>query len=117
MSNIFFYDGDCKFCKSLVEKLKNLYSKENLEFKSFRDLSEDELLKIHPELYIGKLESEVQLIWNSKRYPGFFAVRKIFPGLKYYKFLTPLLYIPLIPHIGMFIMFYLKGRKDSIPNK
>ncbi|MDX1961421.1 MAG: DCC1-like thiol-disulfide oxidoreductase family protein [Leptospiraceae bacterium] len=109
---IFFYDGDCEFCTSLANFLEKQI-KLNVEFKSFRDFEEDELLKIHPELFLSKLESEVQLITNDRRYPGFFAIRELSWNLKFGFLFAPILYLPLIPFLGMFVMYILKQKKIS----
>ena len=109
--NIFFYDGDCKFCSHLANKLNSINQNKNLQFISFRDFDSDALGKIHPQLTDDLLEGEVQLIYESKRYPGFFAVRKILPSLSIYWIFTPFLYLPLIPFIGMFVMQILKRRR------
>jgi len=106
--NIFFYDGDCAFCSNLANKLKSINQNKNLQFVSFRDYDYDVLGKIHPQLTDEILEAEVQLIYEKKRYPGFFAVRKILPSLSIYWIFTPFLYLPLIPFIGMFVMQILK---------
>jgi predicted DCC family thiol-disulfide oxidoreductase YuxK len=106
--NIFFYDGDCAFCTHLACKLKYINQNKNLQFVSFRDFDSDVLGEIHPQLTEEILEGEVQLIYEKKRYPGFFAVRKILPSLSIYWVFTPFLYLPLIPFIGMFVMQILK---------
>lgn len=111
--NIFFYDGDCLFCRSLAIKLNDLNQNPKLIFLSFRDFDEDSLLKFNSELNEEILEGEVQLVYENKRYPGFFAVRKIMPSLQYYWILTPFLYLPLIPLIGMYYMVFLKKKRND----
>lgn len=104
----FFYDGNCHFCKNLANYLIQKNTNPELEFISFRNISEIELQRIHSELTINRMEAEVQLVWEGKRYPGFFAIRKIFPYLKIYKFFTPILYFPLIPFLGIVFLILLK---------
>ena len=110
--NIFFYDGKCIFCRKLAFILKKLNTDSQLIFLSYRDYTDEEFSKLYKGLTEELLEGEVQLIYNDKRYPGFFAVRKILPSLKYYKYLTPFLYLPLIPILGMIIMSYLKYKRS-----
>lgn len=111
-SKVFFYDGECRFCRKLALRLRKLNRSPALSFHSFRKFQTAELKAIHPSLTDEILEGEVQLIFNNKRYPGFFAVRKILPSLRYFWIFTPLLYLPLIPFLGMFIMVILKKIKS-----
>jgi predicted DCC family thiol-disulfide oxidoreductase YuxK len=111
-NNIFFYDGECNFCSHLADKLKNLNQNKNLKFLSFREFDSDLLNKFHSQLTEDILEGEVQLIYENKRYPGFFAVRKILPSLSIYWIFTPFLYLPLIPFLGMFVMQLLKRGRN-----
>ncbi len=110
-NNIFFYDGDCEFCAHLAGKLQTLNKNKNLRFLSFREFDSDILIKFHPQLTDEILEGEVQLIFENKRYPGFFAVRKILPSLSFYYIFTPFLYLPLVPFLGMFVMHLLKRNR------
>lgn len=110
---IFFYDGECSFCRRSAERLKQLDSENKIQFASFRKWSEEELKELHSELTHAKLESEFQLIHNGKRFPGFFAVRKILPCLKGWKYFTPLLYLPLVPFIGMAVIYFLGRVRHS----
>jgi predicted DCC family thiol-disulfide oxidoreductase YuxK len=111
--SIFFYDGECRFCRSLALALKKRNQNPNLVFLSFRNFSDEDLLHLHPSLTEDMLESEVQLIHHNKRYPGFFAVRKITSSLKNYRYITPFLYLPLIPFLGMYVMYILKKYKSK----
>jgi len=108
----FFYDGECRFCRSLAYHLKKMNQNPNLVFLSFRNFHESDLLELHPGLTEDVLESEVQLVYKNTRYPGFFAVRKILFNMKIYKFMTPLLYIPLVPFLGMLVMYLLKRYRN-----
>jgi predicted DCC family thiol-disulfide oxidoreductase YuxK len=108
----FFYDGECRFCRSLAFHLKKRNQSPNLVFYSFRDFHENELLGLHPGLTEEVLESEVQLVYKNTRYPGFFAVRKILFNIKIYKFVTPILYLPFVPFLGMFVMYLLKRYRN-----
>jgi predicted DCC family thiol-disulfide oxidoreductase YuxK len=107
---LFFYDGDCAFCTKLSHWLQSFLTDSSVQFISFREMEEEQLLKIHPELNLYRLEGEVQLIVDGKRYPGFFAVRKLFFYLKYFRWINFFLYLPLIPFLGMLVMYILKKR-------
>ncbi|HMV81301.1 MAG TPA: DCC1-like thiol-disulfide oxidoreductase family protein [Leptospiraceae bacterium] len=113
---IFFYDGNCSFCRRSAEKLKKLDSENKIEFAPFREWDEKSLKDLHSELTLEKLESEFQLVFNGKRFPGFFAVRKILPFLRGWKYLTPLLYLPLVPFLGMAVIHFL-GRKYHMQDR
>ncbi|MCX7997475.1 MAG: DUF393 domain-containing protein [Leptospiraceae bacterium] len=109
---IFFYDGDCSFCIGLAKKLKHYCLDSSIVFQSFRELSEVELQSIHSELSLERLESEVQLVWNSKRYPGFFAVRKLLWQIKYFRYIAFFLYLPFVPFLGIFVLYILRYFKN-----
>ncbi|WP_061224434.1 DCC1-like thiol-disulfide oxidoreductase family protein [Leptospira weilii] len=109
---VFLYDGECSFCFDLAIKLQNLNLNPKIRFRSFRDFSEKELREIHPTLNIGAVEGNVQMIANGKRYPGFFAVRKLSHSLKGYRWVAPLLYLPLIPILGIIGIGLLKSLKS-----
>ena len=113
---IFFYDGECAFCRRSAERLKGLDSEGRISFASFREWDEKSLKDLHSELTLEKLESEFQLVFNGKRFPGFFAVRKILPFLRGWKYLTPLLYLPLVPFLGMAVIHFL-GRKYHMQDR
>ena len=108
----FFYDGECRFCRSLAVHLKKLNLNPDLVFLSFRNFHENDLLALHPGLTEVILESEVQLVYKNTRYPGFVAVRKILFFMKVYRFITPILYIPLVPFLGMLVMYLLKRYRN-----
>ncbi|EMY77563.1 PF04134 family protein [Leptospira weilii serovar Ranarum str. ICFT] len=109
---VFLYDGECSFCSKLAIKLQNLNLDPKIRFRSFRDFSEKELKEIHPTLNVSVLEGNVQMIANGRRYPGFFAVRKLGHSLKGVRWIAPLLYLPLIPIFGMIGMNLLKSLKS-----
>ncbi|MFB5650680.1 DCC1-like thiol-disulfide oxidoreductase family protein [Leptospira wolffii] len=106
--NIFFFDGDCSFCSGLAEGLKKRCLDPEVEFRSFRNLSEEELKKIHPSLDKNLVQGNVQYILGQQRFPGFFAVRKLSHSLKGWRYLSPLLYLPLVPLLGILVMSLLK---------
>ncbi|MDV6235129.1 DCC1-like thiol-disulfide oxidoreductase family protein [Leptospira ellisii] len=109
---VFLYDGDCRFCDRLAERLQKLNLNPSIRFRSFRDFSEKELKEIHPTLNINVAEGNVQMIADGRRYPGFFAVRKLSHSLKGYRWLAPLLYLPLVPIFGIVAMSVLKSLKS-----
>lgn len=111
---IFFYDGNCEFCQGLALKLQKRCLDNSILFLSFRKFSETELLQIHPELNLERLEREVQLIWETKRYPGFFAVRKLLWKMKYFRYIAFLLYVPFVPFIGIFLLYILRYFKNHV---
>ncbi|EMO25223.1 PF04134 family protein [Leptospira interrogans serovar Bataviae str. HAI135] len=86
---VFLYDGECSFCKDLAAKLQSLNLNSKIRFRSFRDFTEKELKEIHPTLNIRIAEGNVQMIANGRRYPGFFAVRKLSHSLKGYRWFSP----------------------------
>lgn len=109
---VFLYDGECSFCTDLAVKLQNLNLNSKIRFRSFRDFTEKELKEIHPTLNIRVAEGNVQMIANGRRYPGFFAVRKLSHSLKGYRWFSPFLYLPLVPIFGMIGMIFLKFLKS-----
>ncbi|MEI1279903.1 DCC1-like thiol-disulfide oxidoreductase family protein [Leptospira venezuelensis] len=112
--NVFLYDGDCEFCSGLASKLAKLSLDQNVKFVSFRDLSSQDLKDLHPSLETKLVEGNVQLISGNTRYPGFFAVRKLSHSLKGWRWISPLLYLPLVPLLGMFFMSLLKSIRSKI---
>lgn len=111
--NSFFYDGSCSFCSGLAERLKNLCDVEDIEFISFRDLKEEDVVQYHPDLTFDLLAGEIQFIYKGVRYPGFFAVRRVSHFLKKYKYFSFVLYLPLVPFIGMAVMQILKAVRGN----
>jgi predicted DCC family thiol-disulfide oxidoreductase YuxK len=109
--NVFFYDGNCSFCTKLAGKLKSLCLKEKIQFCSFRVYSESELKSVHKDLNYDLLSGNVQYIYAKKRYPGFFALRKLCPDLKGYRYFFWIFYLPLIPFLGMLIFYLIKKFK------
>ena len=114
MKAIFLYDGNCAFCRDLANDWIRRTNGEHIEFLSFRNLTPDQLTNLHPSLTPEKCEQDVQLIYERKRFPGFFAVRRMMFWSKTYRWLAPLLYLPLIPYLGMLVMYYLKKRKSNL---
>ncbi len=111
--NIFLFDGDCSFCSDLALELQSRCSDPEIRFKSFRSFSLEELQKIHPSLDPRTAQGNVQFISGDQRYPGFFAVRKLSHSLKGWKWASPLLYLPLVPLLGIFAMSLLKVWKTK----
>ncbi|PJD99467.1 MAG: hypothetical protein CK427_15740 [Leptospira sp.] len=112
MTKVFLFDGDCKFCSRLASYLKDKSLNKEIQFHSFRKLAQLELEKIHPQLTLKLCSGNVQYIYNKTRYPGFFAVRKLSHSLKIYRFFAFILYLPLVPILGIIIMNLLKKRKE-----
>ncbi|AOP34511.1 hypothetical protein A0128_12025 [Leptospira tipperaryensis] len=109
---VFLYDGDCSFCNDLAQRLQFYNLNPKIRFKSFREFSEKELREIHPSLNIQVAQGNVQMIADGRRYPGFFAVRKLSHSLRGFRWVAPLLYLPLIPIFGMIGMNVLKSLKS-----
>lgn len=107
MKSYFIFDGNCGFCIRL-SKLIQKGTDSSVEFISYHTLSEEELKEIHPDLNVKKCQAEVQLVQNQTRYPGFFAVRSIFWKHRTAKYVNVLLYLPLVPFLGMFVMMVMK---------
>jgi predicted DCC family thiol-disulfide oxidoreductase YuxK len=110
----FLYDGDCNFCVQLAKYWQGETYKNNLEFDSFRKYTESELMQLHPSLSIEKCEGEVQLIYKNKRLSGFFAVRRMMFWSKTFRYVAPVLYLPLVPFLGMLTMFLLKKIRTKL---
>ncbi|TGN08381.1 DCC1-like thiol-disulfide oxidoreductase family protein [Leptospira ilyithenensis] len=108
----FFYDGNCDFCSGLADYWKLKTDTKQIDFLSFRDYSESELLKFHSQLTWDKCEGNVQLIYGNSRLPGFFGVRRMLFWTKY-KYLAPILYLPLVPFLGVAVMYFLRFFKSK----
>lgn len=109
---IFLYDGKCPFCQRMAMRLRAICLSKDIEFHSFREIGYDRLKEIHPALTEEVLTANVQFIYNGFRYPGFFAIRKLCSHLKFYRYFFWILYLPLVPIIGMLVMNYLKLRTE-----
>lgn len=110
---LFLYDGNCKFCNEMAMRLQSICLSKDIEFSSFRTIPSSQLKEIHPSLTEDVLKANVQFIYNRERYPGFFAVRKLAIHLKFYRYFFWILYLPLVPIIGILIMNYLKANKNN----
>lgn len=110
--NVFFYDGYCPFCLTLALKLKKLNLNRKISILSYRDFSEKELKQFHPDLNYDLLQGNVQFIFEKKRYPGFFGIRKLSFYLKGYRYFFWILYFPLIPFLGIFFLYLFKRFKS-----
>ncbi|WP_039928974.1 DCC1-like thiol-disulfide oxidoreductase family protein [Leptospira yanagawae] len=105
--NLLIYDGNCGFCTGLAQSLKK-NSVKPIEILSFHTLSELDLKKIHNQLTIEICKGEVQWIQNGNRYPGFFGVRVLLWNIKFFRYFVWILYLPLVPFLGMFALYVLK---------
>lgn len=110
----FIYDGNCNFCFRTAQKLNMLCLDKKIQFISFRKLSQEKLQEIHPTLNLDIVNGDIQLITNKVRYPGFFAIRKLSHRLKGFRYFSFLLYLPLVPFIGMLVMYILKSKNKSL---
>ncbi len=108
--NSFLYDGNCPFCNNTAKRLKSICLSKEIEFYSFRNLSPEKLQSIHMALTEEVLTANIQFIYKGFRYPGFFAIRKLAIHLKFYRYFFWILYLPLVPIIGILLMNYLKLR-------
>ncbi len=110
-SKVFLFDGNCDFCQNLVKTLETKLKPKTTVFRSFRNITESEMKDLLPTLTLEICESDPQLIWNKKRYPGFFAIRQLlFDCPRGYLFI-PFLYIPFVPLIGMAVLYFLRRFK------
>ncbi|MCW7462703.1 DCC1-like thiol-disulfide oxidoreductase family protein [Leptospira limi] len=107
------YDGDCSFCTRLAHSLQNR-SIQPIDIVSYHSLSEEDLNKIHPQLTWDKCKGEVQIIQDGNRFPGFFGVRVLLWNVRIVRYFAWILYLPLIPFLGMFVMVILKKFKKSL---
>ncbi len=113
MKALFLFDGDCDFCIKLANFWQNQTNPQEVEFLSFRNISDDELKKLHPNLTKEMCVSDVQLLYKNQRLPGFFAVRRLMFFSRMFRFIAPLLYLPLVPFFGMFTMYILKRIRSN----
>ncbi|MCB1141931.1 MAG: DUF393 domain-containing protein [Leptospiraceae bacterium] len=113
MNDVFFYNGNCDFCNRMGKKLKSLNRNTDIEIMDFQKLDPDTLHKIHPDLTPEILASDLQFVYRGVRYPGFFAVRKISGHLNYFRWFSFLLYLPLVPILGMFLLMILKKKTSQ----
>jgi predicted DCC family thiol-disulfide oxidoreductase YuxK len=109
---VFFYDGNCEYCSKLAQKLQAKCLNKKIQFLSFRNFSESELKQFHSNLNYEVASGNVQYIYEKIRYPGFFAIRKLASDLKFYRYFFWILYLPLIPLLGILFMNYLKSKKN-----
>ncbi|PJZ69006.1 hypothetical protein CH373_04170 [Leptospira perolatii] len=112
---IFYFDGNCEFCTSLSQKLKSVCLDPAIQFESFQKYSNEELRKMNPSLDRRVAQGNVQLLWEGRRYPGFFAVRKLSHSLRGWRWISPLLYLPLVPFFGILAMNLLKAVRSGKP--
>lgn len=107
---VFLYDGNCPFCARMAIRLSEICLSPEIKFQSYREISSSKLKALHPTLNEEVLAANVQLIYNDIRYPGFFAIRKLASHLKFYRYFFWILYLPLVPVIGILVMNILKTR-------
>jgi hypothetical protein len=113
MNPVFIYDGSCSFCSKLATYWKS-QTDSKLAYLSFSELSEAELQSIHPSLSKKICASDVQLIVNGKRLPGFFGIRRMMFWTKKFRWIAPFLYLPLIPLVGILVMMVLKAIRNKL---
>ncbi|MBM9589345.1 DUF393 domain-containing protein [Leptospira sp. 201903075] len=111
--SILVYDGNCDFCTRLAKSIREK-SNEKIAIVSYHKLSKTELESIHKQLSGELCAGEVQFITEGNRYPGFFAVRQILWKVDKYKYFAFLLYLPLIPFLGMATMYFLKRFRSKL---
>ena len=107
---IYWINLEIEKIPSVCQRLQAICLSKEIEFLSFRNIPSSQLSKIHPTLTEEVMAANVQFIYNGLRYPGFFAVRKLTFHLKFYRYFFWILYLPLIPIIGILVMNYLKLR-------
>lgn len=113
--NTFLFDGNCGFCRDLAAKLEKGNLDPNTKFISFRDKTDLELQSIHSDLTQTLCSGNVQLIHKGKRYPGFFAIRKLAHQLEGYRWIAFLLYLPLVPVLGISLVYLAKHFRAERP--
>ncbi|XDD52590.1 DCC1-like thiol-disulfide oxidoreductase family protein [Leptospira sp. WS4.C2] len=111
--SILIYDGNCNFCTRLAKSIREK-TNEKIAIVSYHKLSMLELESIHKQLTNELCAGEVQYIEEGNRYPGFFAVRQILWKMDRYKYFAFLLYLPLIPFLGMATMYLLKRFRSKL---
>ncbi|MCG6144704.1 DCC1-like thiol-disulfide oxidoreductase family protein [Leptospira bandrabouensis] len=104
---VLVYDGNCGFCTRLAKSIREK-TNDQITIVSFHKLTDIELQSIHKQLSRDLCAGEVQLIESGIRFPGFFAVRQLSWKMDKYKYFSFLLYLPLVPFLGMGIMYLLK---------
>ncbi|TGM80751.1 DUF393 domain-containing protein [Leptospira bouyouniensis] len=110
---ILIYDGHCSFCTKLANGLQKK-SIQPLEIISYHTLTEDKLKNINHQLTIERCKGEIQIIQNGNRYPGFFGVRILLWNIQFYRFFVWILYLPLFPFLGMFVLWFLKKFRNQL---
>ena len=112
MNQVFLFDGDCAFCTKLANKLQSKLLDSQIEFQSFRLLSDAQLKKLHPRLTKDLCQGNIQYIYKGKRYPGFFAFRKVSHSLSVIRYFSFLMYLPLVPLLGIWMISVLKKMRN-----
>jgi len=114
IDRVLLYDGTCSRCQSLAFVLQKTLRLPSVHFFSFRELSEEDLPYLSTQLSWEHCEREVQWIENGKRYPGFFGLRRLVWLSPWARFLAPLLYLPLVPFLGMGLLYWLGRTRKSL---
>ncbi|TGM36817.1 DCC1-like thiol-disulfide oxidoreductase family protein [Leptospira biflexa] len=104
---ILIYDGNCSFCTNLAKAIESK-SINPIQILSYHTIPEESLKKIHIQLTTEKCRGEVQIIQNGNRYPGFFGLRVLLWNVKRYRYIVWILYLPLVPFLGMMVLSILK---------
>ncbi|MCW7481891.1 DCC1-like thiol-disulfide oxidoreductase family protein [Leptospira kanakyensis] len=112
-NSVLVYDGNCGFCTRLAKSIREK-TKDQVAIVSFHQLTDTELHSIHKQLNKDLCAGEVQFIESGNRYPGFFAVRQLFWKMDKYKYFSFLLYLPLVPFLGMATMYLLKRFRKKL---
>ncbi len=112
-TSVLVYDGNCEFCTRLAKFIREK-TRDQIAIISFHQLTDKELLTIHKQLSRDLCAGEVQFITSGNRYPGFFAVRQLVWKMDLYKYFGILLYLPLVPFLGMAAMYLLKRFRKNL---
>jgi predicted DCC family thiol-disulfide oxidoreductase YuxK len=91
-ADVLIYDGHCKFCIGMVERLAWCDGKGRVAFLSLHD---PEVVKRYPDFTYDQLMTQMYLVTQAgERYPGAAAVRYLSRHLPRLYWLAPLLHIP-----------------------
>jgi predicted DCC family thiol-disulfide oxidoreductase YuxK len=94
-----FYDGDCRLCRSSVDRLRAMDRGGALDFLNVRDPA---VLRAHPEIDPSRALERMQLVRPEGGPPleGFDAARWIAGRLPRLRWAAPLLWLPGMGWLG-----------------
>ena len=99
--DVVLFDGQCNFCRSQINILRRLDSKNRLEFVS---LHHAEVATKYPNLTFAQLMDQMWIVTpNGSQYGGAYAVRYLATRLPILWPVAPLLYFPFSMPLWCFL--------------